>query len=59
MTKRAFLFAGQGAQYLGMVRELYDQYELELLIFDDARHLLCYDDRDLVDEAEQKLTRIG
>ena len=57
MTKRAFLFAGQGAQYLGMVRELYDQYELVRLTFDEASQVLGYDVRALIDQDEEKLNQ--
>ena len=46
MTKTAFLFAGQGAQYLGMGRELYDQYAIVKETIDQASQVLGYDLRD-------------
>ena len=57
MTKRAFLFAGQGAQYLGMGRELYNQYELVRSTFDEASQVLGYDVRALIDQDEEKLNQ--
>ena len=57
MTKTAFLFAGQGAQYLGMGRELYDQYAIVKETIDQASQVLGYDLRDLIDNDETKLNQ--
>ncbi|MBD5854605.1 ACP S-malonyltransferase [Lactococcus lactis] len=55
MTKTAFLFSGQGAQKLGMARDLYDQYETVKATFDEASQALGYDLRALIDNDEEKL----
>ena len=57
MTKTAFLFAGQGAQYLGMARDLYDQFAVVKETFDQASSVLGYDLRDLIDKNEDKLNQ--
>lgn len=57
MTKTAFLFAGQGAQYLGMGRDLYDQYDVVKETFDQASAVLGYDLRTLIDQDEEKLNQ--
>ncbi|GAB6692020.1 ACP S-malonyltransferase [Streptococcus uberis] len=57
MTKRAFLFAGQGAQRLGMARDFYDAYPMVKDLFDRAEDILGYDLRLLIDTDEEKLNR--
>ena len=34
--KLGFIFAGQGAQYVGMGKELYEQYEVARDVFNQA-----------------------
>ncbi|MEQ9764832.1 ACP S-malonyltransferase [Streptococcus sp. ZJ151] len=55
MTKTAFLFAGQGAQTLGMARDLYEHFEIIKETFDQARQVLGYDIRSLIDDNQDKL----
>lgn len=55
MTRTAFLFAGQGAQTVGMARDLYDHYPCVRETFDQASELLGYDIRFLIDHDQDKL----
>ena len=57
MTKTAFLFAGQGAQYLGMARDLYDHYPIVKDTIDQASQVLGYDLRLLIDTDAEKLNQ--
>ena len=46
--KTAFLFPGQGAQYIGMGRELYEHFDIVRNIFDQADQILNEDFVDLI-----------
>ncbi len=53
--KTVFMFSGQGAQYAGMGKELYRNYDVAKDIFDRADKVLGYSIRDLCFEDEEKL----
>ncbi|MFU2205802.1 ACP S-malonyltransferase [Streptococcus pluranimalium] len=57
MTKTAFLFAGQGAQSLGMARDLDEHFDIVKATFEQASQILGYDIRHLIDEDQDKLNQ--
>ncbi len=48
MGKTAFLFAGQGAQKVGMGKELYDNFDAAKKVFDEATEALGFDVADMI-----------
>lgn len=55
--KTAFLFSGQGAQYAGMGKELYQQEAIVRDTFEEASDALHYDVAQLCFEEEDKLNK--
>ncbi|MDR0847196.1 MAG: ACP S-malonyltransferase [Lactobacillales bacterium] len=55
MSKIAIAFAGQGAQYVGMGRELYDAHGIVRETFNEASEVLGYDIAELIFNEEEKL----
>lgn len=47
MSKNVFLFSGQGSQYVGMAKELFDKYDGAKKVFETANEILGYDLADI------------
>ena len=59
MSKIAFIFPGQGAQYIGMGKDFYEELDECRKIYDIADEILdfdikniCFNENDLINETE-------
>ena len=55
MNKIAFVFPGQGSQYIGMGKDFYDNFDESRAVFDEASQQLGMDMKELIFEENDKL----
>ncbi len=58
MGKVAFLFPGQGAQYVGMGKEIADEYKSAGKILDEATEALGFDVREMIFNSDDETLKI-
>lgn len=58
MGKLAFVFAGQGAQSVGMGKELVENFECAAKVFDDASAALGFDIKDMIFDGDSETLMI-
>ncbi|ACL75063.1 ACP S-malonyltransferase [Ruminiclostridium cellulolyticum] len=58
MGKVAFLFPGQGAQYVGMGKEIADEYKSASKVFDEATEALGFDVREMIFNGDDETLKI-
>lgn len=58
MSKIAFVFPGQGAQYIGMGKQLVDEYEVAKHVLEEASESLGFDIKKMIFEGDEETLKI-
>lgn len=58
MGKLAFIFSGQGAQYVGMGKQIAEEYKSAFAVFDQATEALGFDIRRMIFESDDETLKV-